>query len=67
MKIKKGDKFVCIKKVVMNNDWKDISYKKGFIYISEIEGCITNDKLNTGHRWSRYTQSKKYFVKLKNN
>jgi hypothetical protein len=66
MKIKKGDSFVCIKNVVMNNDCKDIYYRKGYVYNSEINGYITNDKLNKGHGWSKSTEAKKYFVKLKN-
>ena len=67
MKIKKGDRFVCIKNVIMNKDLKDIAYRKGYVYVSQINGCITNDKLITGHGWSKYSQPKRYFVKLKNN
>tara|TARA_R110000782_G_scaffold253897_1_gene342163 strand:- start:37 stop:231 length:195 start_codon:yes stop_codon:yes gene_type:complete len=63
MKILKGDKFVCIKKVVMNT--KKITYKKGFVYISEIDECITNDNLDTDHKWSSQKQLKQHFVKLK--
>jgi hypothetical protein len=65
MKIKIGDKFVCIKKVVMNKDLKDIAYRKGLIYHCEIGRCITDDELNKGHGWSRDVEVKKYFVKLK--
>ena len=65
MKIKKGNSFVCIKKVVMNKDLKNVSYKKGFIYYSEIDGCITNDKSNAKHQWPNGTKSKKHFLKLK--
>ena len=62
MKIKKGDMFLCIKKVKML-DTKDIRYKKGYIYRSEIDCCITNEKLNTRHYWDK--EAKKYFVKIK--
>jgi len=61
MKIKKGDMFLCIKKVKML-DTKDITYKKGYIYRSEIDCCITNEKLDTNHYWDK---PKKYFVKIK--
>ena len=67
MKIKKGDSFVCISKVIMNNERKDISYKKGFIYLSEIDGCITNDTLNVNHSWPKGTEVNRYFVKIKSN
>jgi hypothetical protein len=64
MKIKKGDSFVCIKKVIMNKS-KDVTYKKGFSYTSQIDGCITNENANKSHGWSKWTEAKKYFVKLK--
>ena len=62
MKIKKGDIFLCIKKVKML-DTKEITYKKGCIYRSEIDCCITNEKLNTRHYWTK--EAKKHFVKIK--
>lgn len=46
-KIKKGDKFVCLKDYVMDNG--DIAYSKGNDYISEYNDAITdnnNDKLH---------------------
>lgn len=63
MKIKKGDKFVCIKKVVMQAS-KEIKYKKGYIYFSEVSGCITN---NCGNREHKITDifAKKHFIKIK--
>ena len=62
MKIKKGDMFLCIKKVKMSGT-KEITYKKGYIYRSEIDCCITNEKLNTSHCWDK--EAKKHFVKIK--
>ena len=45
--IKKGDKFRCIKTVVMDNDSNDIDYYQGLIYTSEKDGYITDeDKVN---------------------
>jgi hypothetical protein len=63
MKIKKGDKFVCIKKVKMQPS-KEIKYKKGYIYFSEVSGCITNNCGNREHQWTgKYI--KKHFIKIK--
>ena len=64
MKIKKGDMFLCIKKVKMSGT-KDITYKKGYIYRSEIDCCITNEKLNASHYWTLCSKPKKHFVKIK--
>jgi len=47
--IKKGDKFRCIKDVVMSNG--GVAYLKGKIYTSEEDGCITNEQGNTYHHW----------------
>ena len=63
MKIKKGNSFVCIKRVVMDNN--DVSYKKGFIYHSESNNCITNITHNVDHRWTKSAEIKNHFVKLK--
>ena len=64
MKIKKGDLFLCVKKVKML-DTKEITYKKGYIYRSEIDCCITNEKLNASHYWTLCSKPKKHFVKIK--
>ena len=37
--IKKGDKFRCIKTVVMDNDSNNIAYYQGLIYTSENDDC----------------------------
>jgi hypothetical protein len=64
MKIKKGDRFVCIKKVTM--DTKEVAYKKGYVYFSDLDYCITNIELNQEHRWFSYTEeTKKHFLKIK--
>lgn len=62
--IKKGDKFRCIKTVVMDNDPNDIDYYQGLIYTSESDDCITDeDKVN--HIWG--STWKEYFERLPNN
>ena len=44
-----GLRFLCICEVIFGSE--DIKYKKGKIYKSEVEGCITNEKGNTCHEW----------------
>lgn len=48
-KIRKGEKFECIQDVIMDDD--ELAYKKGEIYISEHNGCITDKAGNTKHSW----------------
>ena len=62
-KIKKGDRFLCIKEVVMIPT-ESIAYRKGEIYASETDGCITNDKGNKYHSWSDESELKIYFEKI---
>lgn len=62
MIIKKGDKFKCIKDVIMDNDPNDIAYTKGKIYISERDECITDNKDYVSHYWNN--KSEQYFIKL---
>ncbi len=63
MIIKKGDKFECIKDVIMDNNPKDIAYTSGKIYISELDGYITDDQNKVDHHWSN-EESEQYFIKL---
>lgn len=63
MIIKKGDKFECIKDVIMDNNPKDIAYTSGKIYISELDGYITDDQNKANHYWSN-KKSEQYFIKL---
>lgn len=49
MEIKKGNKFLCIKDVEMEDD--KIEYYAGKTYISEIDGCITDESGETLHHW----------------
>jgi hypothetical protein len=65
-KIKQGQKFVCIKTVIMNGD-KTEAYTKGYIYNSEDDFCITNNQNETNHSWTKYNkETKEYFLKIKN-
>ena len=65
-KIKVGDIFVCIKKVIMDNDKKDIAYKKGYLYDCEEDGCITNIDDEKNHSWTKYNkETKEHFLRLK--
>ena len=51
MEIKKGDKFLCIKDVILF-DGRGIAYKKGEIYKSERDYCITDISGDKEHTWS---------------
>lgn len=66
MIIKKGDKFECIKDVIMDNNPKDIAYTSGKNYISELDECITDDQNKVNHYWSN-EESEQYFIKLPKN
>lgn len=48
--IKAGDRFYCKKTVVMEGDGM-IAYTKGKTYVSEKDGCITDDKGLIEHWW----------------
>ena len=63
MIIKKGDKFKCIKDVIMDNDPNDIAYTKGKIYISESDKCITDNQGYVSHCWNN-GREQQYFIKL---
>lgn len=66
MIIKKEDKFECIKDVMMDNNPKNIAYTSGKTYISELDGCITDDQNKVDHHWSN-EKSEQYFIKLPKN
>lgn len=62
MIIKKGDKFKCIKDVIMDDDPKEIAYTSGKIYISETDECITDNQGLVYHHWNN--GGDQYFIKL---
>lgn len=49
-----GFRFLCIREVVFGLD--DVKYKKGKIYKSEIDGCITNEDGEKNHEWIEYPE-----------
>lgn len=59
MKIEKGNKFLCTKDVIMFDG--DIAYKKGEIYQSVLDGCITDIQGDMGHRWTSDDDPHFYF------
>lgn len=65
--IKKGDKFRCIKTVVMDNDSNNIAYYQGLIYTSENDNCITDESGCKYHYWGSNSLWKEYFERLSNN
>lgn len=60
MQIKKSDKFLCLRDFYMDIDVdkKEIKYTKGITYISEVDGCITNNQNNSGHCWNLFIDEK---------
>ena len=49
-----GLRFLCIREVVFG--LCDVKYRKGKIYKSEIEGCITNEDGEKNHEWIEYPE-----------
>ena len=47
-----GLRFLCIREVVFG--LCDVKYRKGKIYKSEVEGCITNEGGCKDHEWIEY-------------
>ena len=60
--IKKGESYICIKTVCMDGNPKDIAYKKGKIYISDVNGSL-KDEDGTTHYWNNIKDFNKYFIK----
>ena len=50
MEILRGQVFECIKTVIMDSDG-DIAYEKGYLYMSEEDGCITDLSGDIFHSW----------------
>lgn len=62
--IKKGDSFVCIEDVIMDDEHYSLVYKKGSVYTSEIDGCITDEDGDINHHWNDVDYTSLYFVKI---
>ena len=60
MEIKKGNRFVCVKDVVMEATGY-IEYFKGVVYESECDGCITDEGNDDIHGWSG-SEAEKHFI-----
>ena len=63
MIIKKGDKFKCIRDVIMDDDPEEVAYTSDKIYISEIDECITDNQGLVYHHWNN-KEANQYFIKL---
>ena len=61
MIIKKGDKFKCIRDVIMNDDPEEIAYTSDKIYISEVDECITDNQGLVYHHWNS-KEDNQYFI-----
>lgn len=59
--IKKGESYICIKTVRMDENPKDIAYKKGKIYVSDVNGSLKDEDGYT-HYWD-ISNYNKYFKK----
>ena len=60
--IKKGDKFLCIKDVYLNdNETRPPRFIQGKIYTSERGGCITDETGNKEHYITLYSFYSKHF------
>ena len=62
--IRFGDKFLCFKDCYFNDNSRQEIFKKGKVYKSEDNRCITDESGNTSHLFTKpyWTQ---YLIKLK--
>jgi len=67
MIIKSGSKWLCLEDVRMNVGFLWITYKKGKVYVSENDSCITDENSNKDHRWTDEEKIKRYFKFLPKN
>ena len=69
MKIVKGSKWLCLEDVKLNLNieypWR--TYKKGKVYISENNFCITDENSNRDHRWTNEEKIRRYFKLIPKN
>lgn len=54
MEIKKGDRFECIKTVIMEGSGEE-AYTRGNIYVSEQNGCLTDNQGSVWHTDGKYS------------
>jgi hypothetical protein len=61
-RIKQGDKFLCIKDLIMDDE--KIAYTKGKVYLSEMRDCITDNEDDTLHDMSELEDFFEHFEKI---
>lgn len=65
MEIKKGDKFICLQDIKLLDEATGYcigySFRKGKIYVSDTDGCITND---CGNKYCSCSTSEHLFEKI---
>ena len=61
--IRKGDKFLCLANYEM--DIGDIAYTSGKVYISDLDGCITDNELDINHEMDVELNFFEYFKRVK--
>ena len=64
IRVEVGDQFVCIKTVKMLLTGEKV-YRKGFMYVSENDKCITNHLGNKHHQWPGGKLFKQSFLYIK--
>lgn len=60
--IDKGDIFLCKDHVVMHNG--EVAYIKGKTYVSERDGCITDEQNDDNHCWTGELDWRIFFKKI---
>ena len=58
----KGESYICIETVCMDENPENIAYKKGKIYVSDVDGSLKDEDKDT-HYWSDGNLSNKHFKK----
>ena len=62
-KIKKGDKFLCLEDYEMDDE--RITYSKGEIYLSVVDGRITDNEFDINHEMDGQDDFFEYFKLIK--
>lgn len=63
MKIHKGDTFLCIKTVEMEDDGEE-AYIEGKMYKSQQDSCITNENGDIYHYWDGVEYFDEHFIRI---
>lgn len=62
MKIKKGQRFMCIKDYVMEDGW--IAYFEGKEYICYEDNCLTDEQNDSHHKMNNETDFNEHFEEI---